>query len=127
MKTILTLSILFSVIALPALGELTDADLDKIRLIVKDEVSRELTPLKADIVSIKADIGSLKTDVASLSGRLSGIEKMMTWLMVIIVVAVGLPQVVIAWRSRKDQALEKQLQTLTEEIETLKEQRIVKP
>ena len=64
MKTILALSILFSAIALPALGELTDADLDKIRLIVKDEVTKELTkelaPIKADIASIKADIGTLK-------------------------------------------------------------------
>ena len=40
MKTILVLSILFWAIALPALGELTDADLDKIRLIVKEEVKR---------------------------------------------------------------------------------------
>ena len=79
MKTILALSILFSAIALPALGELTDADLDKIRLIVKDEVTKELTkelaPIKADIASIKADIGTLKEDVARLDGRLTGVEK----------------------------------------------------
>ena len=37
MKTILVLLILFSVIALPALSELTDADLDKIRVIVRDD------------------------------------------------------------------------------------------
>ena len=43
MKTILVLLILFSAIALPALGELTDADLDKIRLIVKAEVKSEIT------------------------------------------------------------------------------------
>ena len=41
MKTILVLSILFSAIALPALGELTDADLDKIRLIVREEVKQK--------------------------------------------------------------------------------------
>ena len=35
---ILTLLILFSFIALPALGELTEADLNQIRLIVKDEI-----------------------------------------------------------------------------------------
>ena len=34
MKTFIFLSILFCAIALPALGQLTDADLDKIRLIV---------------------------------------------------------------------------------------------
>ena len=46
MKTILVLSILFWAIALPALGELTDADLDKIRLIVKEEVKTEITGVK---------------------------------------------------------------------------------
>ena len=120
MKTILILSILFCTIALPTFAELTDADLDKIRLIVKEEIREEIEP-------IKTDISTLKTDVASLSGRVNGIEKMMTWLMVIIVVAVGLPQVVIAWRSRKDRALEKQIEILTQEIETLKQQRIVSP
>ena len=44
MKTILVLSILFWAIALPALGELTDADLDKIRLIVKEEVKTPKSP-----------------------------------------------------------------------------------
>ena len=40
MKTILAFSILFSVVALPALGELTDADLNQIRLIVNDAEKR---------------------------------------------------------------------------------------
>ena len=69
----------------------------------------------------------LKTEVATLSGRVSGIEKMMTWLMVLIVVAVGLPQIIIAWRSRKDRSIEKQIEVLTQEIETLKQQQIVRP
>ena len=110
MKTILALSILFSAIALPALGELTDADLDKIRLIVKDEVTKELTkelaPIKADIASIKADIGTLKEDVARLDGRLTGVEKQVSHatnvtygLMALIVVAIGIP----AWRGKRDQ------------------------
>ena len=49
MKNILALSILFSVIALPVLGELSDADLNKIRLIVQEEIK----PIKADIVTLK--------------------------------------------------------------------------
>ena len=109
MKTILVLSILFSMIALPTFGDLTDADLNEIRLIVKGEIEEQIKP-------IKTDISTLKTDVATLSGRVNGIEKMMTWLMVIIVVAVGFPQVVIAWRSRKDRDLEKQIEILTQEI-----------
>ena len=43
MKTILALSILFCAIVMPTFAELTDADLDKIRLIVNEEVTKELT------------------------------------------------------------------------------------
>ena len=41
MKNIFVLFILLCAIALPALGELTDADLDKIRLIVNEGVKKE--------------------------------------------------------------------------------------
>ena len=132
MKTMLVLSILFSAIALPALGELTDADLDKIRLIVKDEVTKELTkelaPIKADIASIKADIGTLKEDVARLDGRLTGVEKQVSHatnvtygLIALIVVAIGIP----AWRGKRDRDQERRIEALTREIETLKQ--IVNP
>ena len=120
MKTIVVLLILLGTIALPALGALDDADLNQIRLIIKEEIKEEIKP-------IKEDIAVLKTEVAILSGRVSGIEKMMTWLTVLIVVAVGLPQIIIAWRSRKDRSIEKQIEVLTQEIETLKQQRIVQP
>ena len=80
MKTILlSLSILLCVIALPVFAELTEADLNKIRLIVKDEVSRELskelTPIKADMVSIKTDIEMLKTEGAMLKTELSNLKE----------------------------------------------------
>ena len=43
MKTILILSILLSAVALPTFAELTDTYLDKIRLIVKNEIKSEIT------------------------------------------------------------------------------------
>ena len=57
MKTILVLSILFCVIVLPAFGELTDADLDKIRLIVKEEVKTEITAVRQEL---KAEIAGVR-------------------------------------------------------------------
>ena len=60
MKTILVLSILFWAIALPALGELTDADLDKIRLIVKEEVKTEITGVKTEIAGVKTEIAGVR-------------------------------------------------------------------
>ena len=60
MRTILVLSILLCAIALPALADLTDADLDKIRLIVKEDIKAELAPIKSDIVTLKTDVARLE-------------------------------------------------------------------
>lgn len=135
MKTILVLSILFCAVALPTSAALTDADLDKIRLIVKEEIKEELKPIKAEIDSIKTDIGTLKADVARLDGRmtgfdgrLNGIEQQISHatnltygLIALIVVAIGIP----AWRGRRDRDQDRKMEELRQEIETLKQQKIV--
>ena len=141
MKAILVFSILFSVIALPALGELTDADLNKIRLIVKEEVAdqltkelapikKEITEIKKDIDTLKTDIGTLKADFARLDGRLIGIEKQIAHatnvtygLTALIVVAIGIP----AWYDRRDRDQDRKIEQLTQEIEMLKQQQIIRP
>ena len=130
MKTILVLFILFSVIALPALGELTDADLNQIRLIVNEEVK----PIKADIVTLKTDVAWIRGKFEGIDKHFEGVNQRITHatnvsygLIALIVAAIAIPQIIMAWRSRKDRALEKQIETLTQEIETLKQQRIVQP
>jgi len=121
MKTILTISILFSVIALPALGELTKADLNEIRLIVKDEVKSEIT------ASEKRMTEHINTKIESVDKRLSLVTTLVVALIALIVLAVGIPQILMALRSRRDASLEKQVETLTKEIETLKQKQIVRP
>ena len=139
MKTILALSILFSMIALPALGELTDADLNQIRLIVKDEIdasekryddkiqaSEERYDNKIQASEertkehITQQIDSLKTPVVWFIG-----------ILVALIALIGIPLVVLTimmgWRSVKDNSQEKINQELREEIETLKQQRVVNP
>ncbi|MYA69445.1 hypothetical protein F4141_21155 [Candidatus Poribacteria bacterium] len=113
-------------------AELTPQDLKEIRLIVKEEIDKELTPIKADIVS-------LKEGFARLDARLTGVEKQIAMvanlvfaLIALIVVAVGIPQIIMTWRSRKESASEmqiaaliqeqsKMLSSLTAEVETLRE------
>ena len=133
MKTILALSILFSAITLPALGDLTDADLNKIRLIVKEEIA----PIKADVETLKVDVARLEGRITGLDGRmnglegrLNGIEKQISHatnvtygLIALIVVAIGIP----AWRGKRDRDLERKVEALTQEIETLKRRQIVQP
>lgn len=130
MKNILVLLILFSVIALPASAALTEADLNKIRLIVKEEIQEEIRPIKAEIAAIKTDIGALKENVARLDGRLTGVEKQVSHatnvtygLIALIVVAIGIP----AWRGKIDRDQDRKIEELRQEIETLKQQRAVSP
>ena len=130
MKTILAISILFSAIALPALGELTKTELNEIRLIVNDEVK----PIKADIVTLKTDVAWIRGKFEGIDKHFEGVNQRITHatnisygLIALIVAAIAIPQIIMAWRSRKDRSLEKQVEILTQEIETLKQQKIVHP
>ena len=150
MKTILVLSILFCAIALPVFGELTDADLDKIRLIVKEEVKTEITAVRQEIAGLrqemKAEIAGVRQELkAEIAGsekrlkdyidvRIESVDKRFSaynWviyiLMPLIVVAIGVPTAIMAWRTGTDRSLERRVEMLTKEIEMLKEQRIVNP
>ena len=71
MKTVLLSAITFCVIAMPALGALTDADLDKIRLIVKEEVKSEIavseTRMKERIIASET---RMKESIAASETRM---------------------------------------------------------
>ena len=113
MKTVLVLLILFSVIALPALGELTVEAIEKIDAKIKESETR----MKEHMTQ---QVDSLKTPVAWLIG-----------ILVAVIALIGIPLVVltimIGWRSVKDNSQEKINRELREEIETLKQQQIVRP
>ena len=93
MKNILALSILFSVIALPALGELTVEDIEKI----DEKIQASETRMKTHMTQ---QVDSLKTPVAWLIG-----------ILVAVIALIGIPLVVltimIGWRSVKDNSQEK--------------------
>ena len=136
MKMILLCSTLLSAVAMPAIGELSDADLDKIRLIVKDEVKSEIT----------ASEERMKTYVDT---KVDGLKTPITWLigiLVAIIAVIGLPLAILTiflgWRSVRDTSLQQQIdafakaiesqnelettiEKLTQEIETLKQQQTI--
>ena len=154
MKTLIFFSILFSIIALPAFGQLTDADLDKIRLIVKAEVKTEITALKQELKSeIAAVKDELKGEIAAVEKELKGeivavkselkdeitkseknVKEQITLLtyfvyalIALIVAAIAIPQIIMLWRSERERSLVKKVEILTQEVETLKQQQLVKP
>jgi septal ring factor EnvC (AmiA/AmiB activator) len=135
MEKVLLFLILFFAIALPTFGELTDADLDKIRLIVKDEVEKEISKtnqkiedLDTRVQGLDQRIQSVEKDVSWVRGKLDGMEEQISHatnvtygLIALIVVAIG----ILAWRGKRDRDQERKIQELTQEIETLKQ--IVNP
>ena len=146
MKTVIFFSILFYAIALPVLGELKPQDLDKIRLIVNEAEKRIKAEIKADITELKQEI---KEDIANseknmkeyinikvdgVNTKVDSVEEQVTFLsylvyalIALIVGAIAIPQLIMTWRSRREHSLERRVERLTEEVETLKQQRIVKP
>ena len=89
MKTTVFLSILFCIIALPALAELTDADLDKIRLIVREEIKREIDTVNTKIDAIDTRLRKVETEVSEIKGYQTGRQTSLTNAISIIVAIVA--------------------------------------
>ena len=124
MKTIFLFLFLLCVIVLPVLGETSE------------------DTVKTDIAVIKTEIKNLNEKIddkfESINGKFESIEKNFDRQNNIIIACIGIPLAILAigatvWgilthrRSGKDRALERQIEVLTQEIETLKQQRIVNP
>ena len=95
----LTLSILFCVIALPALAELTDADLDKIRLIVNDSEKRVKEDINAEIASSEKTIKEyINIKIESVEKQITLLTNVVYGLIALIVAAIAIPQLIMAER-----------------------------
>jgi len=156
MKTLLAFLILFCVFTSPTFAALTDADLNKIRLIVTEEIQAEIKPIKADIATLKTDVATLKTDmavmkteVANLKETFNGkfddvnrkfddVQKNFDRHNNIIIGCIGIPMAILAIaatllgilgqrRSGKDHEQERINQELREEIEALRQQLVTRP
>jgi len=158
MKTIFLFSFLFCAIAMPALAELTEADLNKIRLIVNESEARVIEKVDGKI----KDSENRMKEHTNIKNE--GVQKQITiltyvvcGLIALIVAAIAIPQIIMAWRSAREtspreniKALveevmgeitpeekrifeetmreqKQQIENLTQEIETLKQQRTVNP
>ena len=132
MKTILTLSILFSLIALPALADLTDADLNQIRLIVNDAEKRIKEEVKTEITASEKrmkDYIDLKIENvdSQIKKNSSEIEAMRSQNNIFIGIPLGIITLLFAWRALRDRANDKQIQALIAENENLKREQTITP
>ena len=107
MKLILISIIALLIFAAPVFGELTVEDLEKIRSIVKESEGRLMTHV--------AD------KFGEVDKRLNLIFGFVIALISLIVVVVGIPQIIMAWRGREERTQKEQIQELKQEIEALKQ------
>ena len=128
MKDALFFFATFFFITSPVFGELTPQDLDKIRLIVKEEVAASETRLRAEIAnSEKRMQGYVDLKFESVNERLILVVGFVSALIILIVVTVGIPQIIMSWRGKNERDQNRKIEELSREIEILKQQRIVKP
>lgn len=134
MKTILFLSVISCAIALPAFGELTDTDLNKIRLIINEEIREAIKPIRTDIVTLQTDVAGVQGKHESGDKHFEGVDKqiphakyVLYGLIALTVIVVAAQLILFVQEIRKDRLIEKQIEILTQEIETIKQQLIVNP
>ena len=129
----------FLVIVPSAVGDLTSQDLDKIRLIVKEEVSASEMQLRKEIAASETRLreeiakselnmkGYVDTKFESFDKRLTLVIGFVSALIILIVVTVGIPQIIIAWRGQNERAQDRKIEELSREIEALKQKCIISP
>ncbi len=158
MKNIIAISILFCLLSGNAIAALTDADIDKIRLIVSETIKIEIAPIKADIATIKTDAAIRDTEITNIKENINNgfnnvqrqfdniqkqfdrqnniVQKQFDRQNNIIIACIGIPFAILAiaatlWgiltqrQIKKENNIQQRIETLTQEIETIKQQRII--
>ena len=142
MKKVLLLALCFLISTTCAFAELSQSDFEKIQSIVEksEKQIKEYVDLKIDAVNAKIDVIDMKIDTkidavntridavnTKIDTKIDAVEKLVSrnvYLIIatftLIVVAVGIPQVIIAMQSKK-------YDKLVDDVEMLKQQRIASP
>ena len=123
--------------ALPCFAELTEND---IRRIIREEIE----PIKIEIATIKGDIKTLEGKMATkddiiavkgdittmyqkLSDKIDSLYVVMISALVTIIVVIAIPQIIIAYRERRESRLSTEVDELKQEIADLKGKMIIRP
>ena len=126
MKNLILIFVGMLILAPPAVSELSDSDIERIREIVKVEVTESEQRLR---IEIKTAIDTSKKDMREyidtkmdgLDDRVNLIAALLVATMALIVIAIGLPQLIIAIKQRGQDELRTELKELRAEIELLKQ------
>ena len=105
---------------MPTFAELTDADLDKIRLILRKEIQDEITASEKRMKEyIDLKIANIDIELKRLDAHNKNIENQFGFMRTLFIGVVGLPLallvVLFAWRAFRDSIINKQIDALVRE------------
>ena len=126
MKNVILIIAGILILASPAVSELSDSDIERIREIVKVEVTESEQRLRGEITtaintSDKQMKDYIDTKLDGIDDRVNLIAALLVAIMALIVIAIGLPQLIIAIKQRGQDELRTELKELHTEIEILKQ------
>ena len=142
MKIITILLVGILLISTQVFADLSVSDLEKIESIVKDSEARMkeiITKSEARMKEyVSGEIEKVNIKITEMDKRLTiqigAVDtqvgrnfNLVLGLIALIAVAVGLPQIITAWQGRKLQEQTEKYEELKQEIEMLKQERIVRP
>ena len=123
MRNVIYLGILLFFVT-PAFSELSDSDIQRIREIVQITVAAEGKQIRTEMTaaidaSEKRMKEHLNTKISEVDTRIDGVDKRLNfaftvlgWLFALVIAALGIPQLIIAFRQRGQE----RLQTSVEEL-----------
>ena len=124
--TILLAGILL--ISTQVFADLSVSDLEKIEAIVKDSEARMKENVSGEIEKVNTRITEmdkrLAIQIGAVDTQVGRNFNLVLCLIALIAIAVGLPQIITAWQGQK---LTEKYEALKQEIEKLKQERIVRP
>ncbi len=127
MKSLFTLFLLLLLIH-PAFAQLKPEDIliirEEVTKIVKTENDERETRMR-EYVDLKFDVQDTKFE--GLSRQLTMVVILVTGLIALIVVAIGIPQIILARKQRGQETLEAEIRTLREKVELLEQTRLIGP
>ena len=107
MKLILISTTVLLIFAAPVFSELTVQDIEKMRSIVKESEDR----VKAH-VDLK--IKNVSDKIEEMDKRLNQTFNLALALIALIIFAIGIPQILIAWQGRQQKAQAERIETLAD-------------
>jgi len=112
--------LLLLTVAIPAYSQLSQDDLNQIRLIIKEEID----PVKKDVAVIQGKLEGIDKRFDGVNKQIDIVTYIVCALIALIAIAI-IPQYIFLFRSNKTAEQDRKIAALTEEIEILKKQRIV--